>query len=104
MRLSRRSLAASRGAPRAGGGPRGAPGLENRPEELPRENCSLSWENCIGRAARTGSLPDDASVGVASHRRWQTAVCLCEGAVDEAIALRRPDRIKGDSMVRAGHT
>lgn len=51
-----------------------------------------------------GSRPDDDSVGVASHRRWQTAVCLCEGALEEAIALRRPDRSNEDSMARAMHT
>jgi len=104
MRLSRRSLAESRGPPRpAGGPPRGGPDLENRPWEFPRENWSLSWENFIGRAALTGSLVDDASVDVASHRRWQTADCLCEGAEEVAMALLRPDRIKGDSIVRAGH-
>jgi hypothetical protein len=47
----------------------------------------------MGRAALIGSRPDD-SVGVASHRRWQTTVCLCEGALEEAITLRKPDRIK----------
>jgi len=52
----------------------------------------------MGRAALTGSRPDGSAVGVASHRRWQTAVCLCEGALEEAIALRRPDRTNEDSM------
>jgi hypothetical protein len=47
-----------------------------------------------------GSRPDD-SVGVASHRRWQVAVCLCEGALEEAITLRRPDLNNGDSMAQA---
>ena len=50
-----------------------------------------------------GSFPEDSAVGVASHRRWQTAVCRCEGALDEAIALRRPDRINEDSMAKGGH-
>ena len=47
-----------------------------------------------------GSCPDDPAVGVASHRRWQTAVCLCEGALEEAIALLRPDRTNEDSMAQ----
>ena len=45
-----------------------------------------------------GSFPEDSAVGVASHRRWQMAVCRCEGALDEAIALRRPDRTNEDSI------
>ncbi len=53
-------------------------------------NCSRPGENCIGRVAH-GSLPEDSAVGVKlGHRRLADGVCLCEGALDEAIALRRP--------------
>ena len=57
----------------------------------------------MGRAALMGSFPEDSAVGVASHRRWQIAVCRCEGALDEAIALRRPDRTNEDSIWKGDH-